>query len=98
MLHSWEKPKYQRQIESELERALRALSTEIIFGEEYGKTLGCVERLYEMVDKDKPPTVSKDVWATVAANLIGIILVIKHENVNVITSKAFNLVTRPLRH
>ena len=47
-----------------------------------------------MMDKEKPSSVSKDAMLTVGANLLGIVLIIKHEHVNVITSKALGLVIR----
>jgi phage gp29-like protein len=93
--NSKEVPDYQRQIESELERAITAMRAEMVHGEEYAKALTRVERLYELLDKEKPKTFSKDTILTVAANLIGIILILKHENVNVITSKALGFVLRP---
>jgi hypothetical protein len=45
--------------------------------------------------QNKKTSVSKDTLATVGANLIGILMVIKHEHVNVITSRAMNLLMRP---
>ena len=82
-------------IEAELERAIVHLKTEQVYVEDYKKTLNVVERLHAMMDKGKPSRVSKDAMLTVAANLVGIILIIKHENVNVITSRALNFVMRP---
>lgn len=82
-------------IESELERALVGLKAEMIDSEDYKKTLSTVERLYEMMDNRKPSSVSKDTALVVIANLVGILLIIKHENVNVITSKALSFVMRP---
>jgi hypothetical protein len=94
VFHSKEIPNYQRLIVSELERAISAMRTEMINGEEYAKTLNRVEKLHGLVDKEQPKTLSKETMLTVAANLIGIILILKHENVNVITSKALGFVLR----
>jgi hypothetical protein len=94
MFHSKETPKYQRMLESELESVIVRLRLETVPQEDYVKTLTVVERLHEMMDKEKSSFVSKDTILTVAANLIGIILIIKHENVNVITSKALSFVPR----
>lgn len=87
--------KSQRLIENELERSLTALRSEIIFNEDYTKTLSIVERLHDMMDKEKPNVVSKDTMLMVASNLVGIFMIIKHEHVNVITSKALGFVLRP---
>ena len=95
MLNSKEMPNYQRMLESELERALTAMRAEVVNGEEYVKRLNVVERLHGLMDDEKPRSLSKDTMLNVAANLIGIILIIKHESVNVVTSKALGFVIRP---
>jgi hypothetical protein len=95
MFSSKEVPRYQRQLENELERVIVNLKTERVLAEEYAKTLGLVERLHELMDKERPSSVSKDTVVTVVANLVGIFMIIKHEHVNVITSKALNFVLRP---
>lgn len=94
MLNTKEVPKYQRMLESELERMIRRLNSEVPLSEEYAKTLTLVERLEEMMEKEKPSSVSKDTLVTVAANLAGIFMIIRHEHVNVITSKALGFVIR----
>ena len=95
MFNSKEVPRRQRLLESELERALTRLRTELPNSEDYPKMLTIVERLHELMDEEKPSSVSKDVMLTVAANLLGILLIIKHESVNVISSKALSFVMRP---
>jgi len=88
-------PRHQRLIEGELERTLIHLKAEMINEEDYKKTLSLVERLHGLLEHPKSNTVSKDTLLTVGANLFGIILIIKHENVNVITSKALSFLMRP---
>jgi hypothetical protein len=95
VFNSKEVPRRQRLLESELERALTRLRTELPNSEDYPKMLTIVERLHELMDDEKPSAVSKDVMLTVAANLLGILLIIKHESVNVISSKALSFVMRP---
>ncbi len=87
-------PRYQRLLEGELERTLSSLRAEPVSSEDYAKTLNLVERLHVMMDKTQPSTVSKDTLVSVGANLLGILMIIKHENVNVITSKALGFVFR----
>ena len=82
--------------ESELERTISGMKmTPMIGSEDYVKQLVIAERLHGMVDKPTPPTVNKEVLITVAANLLGIIMIIKHEHVgNFISSKALGFVIR----
>lgn len=42
----------------------------------------------------KHRTVSADTWATIAANLAGILIIVKHEEANVIASKALGFVQK----
>jgi hypothetical protein len=87
---------YQFLLESELERAITRLKSKLDDPEEYAKWLANVERLYRLLDKkEQSRSVSKDTLATVGANLLGIFMILKHERVNVITSKALNFVIRP---
>ena len=95
MFNSREQSNNQRLIEVELDRTLIQLKAERVTDEEYAKTLSLVERLHKMLDKEKPASVSKDTMLTVAANLVGIILILKHEHVNVISSKALGFIMRP---
>jgi hypothetical protein len=90
-----EKPKYQLLLEDELEQQLKLLRSHLSGSEEYVKTLNYVERLHGMIDEEKYSIVSKDALLNVGANLLGIFMIIKHERVNVITSKALSFVIRP---
>lgn len=89
-----EKSKYQLMLEDELEGALRDLKSYETGSEDYVKTLGYVERIHGMIGEERPSVVSKDALLAVGANLLGILMIIKHENVNVITSKALSFVIR----
>jgi hypothetical protein len=95
MFNSREQSNNQRLIEVELDRTLIQLKAERVTDEEYAKTLSLAERLHKMLDKEKPASVSKDTMLTVGANLVGIILILKHEHVNVISSKALGFIMRP---
>ena len=91
-----EPPKfYKRLLESELERAIGSLKGVLTDSDEYSKMLTSVERLHGMLDEEqKSRPVSKDTLATIGGNLLGILMIIKHERVNVITSKALGFVIR----
>jgi hypothetical protein len=81
-------------LDQEVDRVLDALRDQMIGTKEYSTVLNALQDLHEMKEKEKPLSVSKDTLAIIAANLLGIILIIKHEHVNVITSRAMNLVLR----
>lgn len=82
-------------LESEIARAIRDLRNHGVGSPEYAKTLDHVVTLHKMLVEDKPQNVSKDTMAVVGANLLGIVLVIKHEFVNVVTSRAMSLLLKP---
>jgi hypothetical protein len=80
-------------LEDELVHAIKTLRNHKTGSEEYEKTLDSVVRIYELKN-NRSSAVSKDTLANVGANLLGIFMIIKHERVNVITSKALSFVTR----
>ena len=85
---------YKRLTEEALERSLREMKITEIGSAEYKKTMDATVTLHSLMDED-PKGVSKDTLALIAANLVGIILIIKHEHVNVVTSKALGLILKP---
>lgn len=87
-------PKYQLMLESELEHLIGALKITTVDDAKYAQTLTAIERLYQMMDDKKSSKVSPETRASIAANLVGILMIIKHERVNVITSKALGFVIR----
>lgn len=94
MFRDKEIPKYQRLIEEEYVRILTTLRFHQADSQEYAKLLGSVERIHGLMDIKKPSPVSRETLLTVGANILGILLIIKHEDVNVITSKALGFVIR----
>lgn len=61
---------------------------------EYEKTLETVSKLHRMKQDDKPATLSPDTVAVVAANLLGIMLILKYEKFDIVTSKALGFVMK----
>ncbi len=90
------KPKSPSQLllEDELIHALKTLRGQTPGSPDYNKTLDSAVKIFEMTGRHKPTSVSKDTLATVGANILGIFMIIKHESVNVITSKALSFVMR----
>lgn len=82
-------------LEDATDRAIRELNKHDVDSEGYAKTLEIVIKLHKMKSEEMPETVSKDTLAVVGANLLGILMIIKHEYVNVISSRAMNLILKP---
>lgn len=78
-----------------LNRAVRELDRHEMDSDGYAKILDIVFTLHKMKQEDLPSSVSKDTLAVVGANLLGIFMIIQHERVNVITTRAMNLVMKP---
>ena len=60
----------------------------------YNEKLKRIERLNDLIGEKSKKGISPDTALIVAANLLGIMLIISHERVNVITSKALGFVMR----
>ena len=82
-------------LEREFERALRELSKHEVGSQEYAKTLKMVVDLHRLKEVEKPSPMSKDTVITVGANLMSILMIIHHEHLNPITTRALGLVLKP---
>jgi hypothetical protein len=82
-------------LERACERAIRELNNHPIGSEDYLKTLEVVIKLHGLMEKEKPSSVSRDTLTIVGGNLLGIVMILKHEWANPITSRAMNLLLRP---
>lgn len=85
------KPTLDRNIEN-AEWKLNSMDPE---DEKYSDVLEKVTRLYKLREQSAPQRVSPDTIVLAAVNLVGILLIIRHENINVITSKAMSFVLKP---
>jgi hypothetical protein len=59
--------------------------------DEYGKVLSRLSELHEMKQAEKPDQVSKNTMVLAATNLIGIFLIINHEHLHPVTTRAMSL-------
>jgi hypothetical protein len=91
----WGKSYLYTPLENAANKALLDLNNHAIGSEEYQKSLDALIKLHKLKEEEKPSSVSKDTLVVVAANLLGLLMVIKHERVNVITSRAFGMLLRP---
>ena len=82
-------------IELVTDKTVRALNDHPIGSQEYEKVMNALIQLHRMREAEKPSSISKDTLVLAGTNLLGIIMIIRHEHVNVITSRAMNLVIKP---
>lgn len=83
-------------LDEEITRSLRELKFHEASSDEYQKRMDRLVQLYRMKEEEKSKFgFSKDNLAVVFGNLMGIFMIVKHEHVNVITSKAMQLLLRP---
>jgi len=87
------------QEEDPLDKAIEAVFADMdgftSDSEEYDAMTKQLDRLYSLRDQRKSHRqVSPDVLATVAANLVGIMIIVGHERAHVVTSKAVQFVMK----
>jgi hypothetical protein len=87
--------KKQSKLEMQLDKTLDSLDRMNPSSDEYTRTLEAVGKLHKMKEDEKASSVSPDTILLVGANLAGILLIIRHEHVNVITSRAMNTLMKP---
>lgn len=59
--------------------------------DEYVAMLDQMAKLYKLREENM---ISMDTWATIAANLAGIVIILNHERAHVIASKSFGFVKK----
>ena len=82
-------------LEVAVNRAIRSLNVYDAGSEEYREALDALVKLHKLKEDERPKPVSKDTMLIVGANLLGILMIISHERVNVVTSKAIGVLLRP---
>jgi hypothetical protein len=91
----FKKSKLEAQLDRGLEQAIDDLTMHDSTGDEYGKILDRVVTLQKVKESErKASSVSPDTAVLALTNLIGIVMIIRHENLNVITSKALGFVKK----
>ena len=91
----WSK-KPKSQLDLAIVDALNDLVTHAVTSDRYNASLDKVERLYKLKDSEtpRPEALSPNTMANIGANLLGIFMIIRHEQVNVVASKALGFVTK----
>lgn len=80
-------------LEVEIARVLKVMSAMPPTGKEYAEVVDQFVKIQKLqTEIDSKKRVSSDAMVNAATNLVGIVVVLKHEWAHVIGSKAFNLI------
>lgn len=88
------KPKTNSTLQDLIESAQSQLDSHDADSKEYDSILSQIERLHKLMLKDNERRVSPDTLVTVGANLLGIVLILNHERLHVVGSKALSFVMK----
>jgi hypothetical protein len=84
--------------ETGLEKAIDGVLSEMqgysASDEEYSDMVDQLVKLHSLKLKEKRQRVSPDILVTVAANLVGILIIVGHERTHIVTSKALSFVLK----
>jgi hypothetical protein len=81
-------------VELELSRLFKLLRTYEPDSDEYAATVDKIAKLHKLETDEQSRRVSPDTLALIGANLLGIVMILKHEELNVITTKTMGLLMR----
>lgn len=84
----------QQPIDKEVDRVIELMSNMKPESDEYFQTVQALKVLLEVRARKEAPRINPEIIFTVIGNLVGIVLILRHENLNVITSKAISFVRR----
>jgi hypothetical protein len=81
-------------LEENIERVLQDMKGEEPESEKYAAMADQLTKLYAIKNENRSRRVSPDTWATVAANLFGIGIIVGHERTHIVTSKAIGFIRK----
>lgn len=61
---------------------------------EYARMVEQLDKIYKLKEVDSKSHVSRDTWAIIGANLVGIVMIVGHERAHVVTSKAMSFLLK----
>jgi hypothetical protein len=79
-------------LQTAIDKAISELDNHSITSDEYATIVNHLHKMQEIENKKNSRSLDPNTVATIAANIAGILMIIHHENVNVITSKALGFV------
>jgi hypothetical protein len=88
-------PKPKTQLQAAIDDVLFQMGSHPADSNEYGTMLDRVKLLHKLKEEEKPQQrVSSDTMILAATNLVGIAMILRHEQFNVITSKALGFLPK----
>jgi hypothetical protein len=81
-------------LESQIEEVSIELNKEGPDSQQYEKLLKYLERLTALKQQTMPKRVSRDTWISVGGSLLGMVLIMRFERFDVLTTKALNHLPR----
>jgi hypothetical protein len=87
----FEKNEIEAALDAEIIQVLASMKDDDKETEEYTKKVASFEKLYELRHKSR---ISNETIATIAANFLGLVVIMNHERAHVIASKAFGLIKK----
>lgn len=87
-------PRTKTHVEREIDRLFAELKDHDIDSEKYGAILDRISKLHKLRQEEKPQKISPDTLLIAGINLLGIVMILKHEELNVITTRAMSLVPK----
>jgi hypothetical protein len=93
-MNTWKSRDEDTALDKAIEDLFEEMSMRSGDSEEYSKLNDQLSKLYSLKEIDSKKRVSPDTLAMVLGNLLGIVLIVGHERMNVVTSKALNFVMK----
>lgn len=87
-------PKKKTPLEKEIDKLVLELDSHEPTSEKFGTVVERLSKLHKIQDDRKPERISRNTVITASANILAIIMIIKYEDVNVITTKAMGFIPR----
>ena len=89
------RPKTKSKLQIEMDELVLALKYHERTSNQYHDIVEKLSKLHKIQQDNKPESINPNTALTVAANLIGIAMILRHEHLNVVTSKALSFVIKP---
>lgn len=81
-------PKMNTYIDKEIARTVLVMQEKEVDSKEYADLLDRLGKLHKLRQDEKPDQVSTDTLVAAGAQILGILLILNHEHLNMITSRA----------
>jgi hypothetical protein len=81
-------------LEKAIDRVLEEMDNETVDSEPYAQMVDQLAKLHALKTVERQPRISPDTVATIIANLAGIVIIVGHERVHIVTSKALSFIMK----